>query len=259
MSSSFPPSGRSGRRRSSLPAARLDITEKNARQAVARIADDGLIDAERHGRLVRWTLTASGQRLLEAGARRIYEFGSGSIGWDGQWLLAHCPIPESQRGLRNQLRAQLAFQGFGELSPSLVVSPHVDREPELRRTLDELDLAHDCVMLRSRTGSSDDDADLVARAWALDALAERYAAFAQAQECRRPDGAAESFRAVVELVHDWRQFPSIDPELPTELLPEGWPGTTAAEIFRDRHAAWSPAAHDWFCALDGTSRAWNNS
>lgn len=233
----------------------LDIGEKNARQAIARIADDGLIESGRHGRLVRWSLTSAGHRLLATGTKRIYEFGTRPRAWDGEWLLAHCPIPESQRALRQRLRTRLAFDGFGELSASLVVSPHLSREPELRATLGELGLLEDSVVLRSRTGSVAADADLAARAWQLDDLADAYAAFGRTHPSRVGGDGAAAFRAVVDLVHDWRRFPSIDPELPTELLPAGWAGTAAATVFHERHAAWSPAARDWYAALEADQEA----
>ncbi len=237
---------------SSLVAAAdaLGIGEKNARQAIARIADDELIESSRHGRHVRWTLTTAGRQLLESGAKRIYEFGTNSVAWDGEWLLAHCPVPESQRALRQRLRTRLAFDGFGELSPSLAISPHVAREPELRATLADLGLLADSVVLRSRTVSTTDDTDVVARAWALDDLEAAYVEFCRAHQERRPSGDEASFRAVVELVHEWRKFPSTDPELPTELLPDRWAGTTAAGVFHDRRAAWSSSAREWFAVIE---------
>lgn len=228
----------------------LGINEKNARQAVARIADDGLIASDRHGRQVRWTLTEKGQPFFESGAKRIYEFGSSTVEWDGKWLLAHCQVPESKRPLRHQLRSRLAFQGFGELSPSLAISPHTDREATLRQTLEELGLLSDSVVLHSETGLISNDADLVTRAWRLEDLAETYVEFTQEHQARRPRGAAASFGAVVELVHQWRRFPFADPELPTQLLPDRWAGTSALETFRSRHEAWSPTAVDWYLGLE---------
>jgi phenylacetic acid degradation operon negative regulatory protein len=47
---------------------------------------------------------------------------------------------------------------------------------------------------------------------------------------------------VVDLVHTWRAFPRRDPELPTELLPDGWSGARAADLFQRQHTKWSPAA-----------------
>ena len=228
----------------------LGIGEKNARQALARIADEGLIESSRHGRRVRWTLTPAGRELLESGAERIYSFGSTFDDWDRQWLVAHCPVPESQRTVRNQLRTRLSFLGFGELSPSLVISPHVDRERALRIAFAELGLSNDCIVLRSTTESAEADADLAARAWQLDALASDYRAFTERMRPRRPAGDAETFAATVELVHDWRRFPFVDPELPGVLLPDRWEGAIATTDFRECRAAWSPGAQTWFSGLE---------
>jgi len=233
-----------------VAAGALGIGEKNARQALPRIADQGLIESSRHGRQVRWTLTTEGRDLLESGAARIYSFGSAFDRWDRAWLVAHCPVPESQRALRNQLRTRLAFLGFGEISASLMISPHVEREPALSEVLDALGLIDECVVLRSTTSSSEEDIDLAARAWELDALAADYRVFSEVQRRRSPSGDADTFAATVELVHDWRRFPFVDPELPTELLPDGWAGSTAAADFHDRHVAWGATARAWFSELD---------
>ncbi|NNE12644.1 MAG: PaaX family transcriptional regulator [Ilumatobacter sp.] len=224
--------------------AELGIGEKNARQAIARTGDQGVIDSVRHGRNVRWELTATGRELLESGTRRIYGFGVAGQHWDGQWLVAHCPVPESQRAVRGQLRTRLGFLGFGELSPSLFVGPHVDRDDELRAVLDELGLLGESVVFRSATLTA--DGDVVVRAWDLGALAKSYRAFIETHEHERPNTPAESFRAVVELVHEWRRFPFIDPELPQDLLPSPWIGTEAVALFQERRRAWSPPARRWF-------------
>ncbi len=242
---------------SSLVAAAevLGIGEKNARQAIARIGDQGLIRPDRHGRRVRWSLTDDGRRLLEEGARRIYGFGTSTVDWGGTWLVAHCPVAESQRAVRNQLRTRLAFLGFGELSPTLLISPHLDRERALREVLRDLGLTDESVVLHSSVGADGENRDLVARAWDLDGLADSYATFTCAHRDQRPTEDRASFRALVGLVHDWRRFPFTDPELPTELLPDCWAGTTAAQVFHDRHADWSPAARLWFGDLDVHERA----
>lgn len=230
-------------------AATLGIGEKNARQAIARIADQGLVVSERHGRSARLSLTASGHDLLETGAERIYRFGRADIEWQGEWLTAHCPVPESRRSLRHRLRSELAFVGFGELSASLVVSPHVDREPDLRRMIGDIGIASECTIMRARTASPSEDAGIVSRAWSLDDLADAYEGFIRLHADRVVDD-DEAFRAIVELVDDWRRFPFIDPELPADLLPVGWVGADAAEVFHARRAAWSPSATAWFDSSD---------
>ncbi len=232
----------------------LGVNEKNARQALARVADQGMIESQRHGREARWQLTPAGRKLLEAGAERIYSFGAAPVAWGGEWLLAHCPVPEAQRSLRHRLRTQLSFEGFGELSASLAVSPHARREARLRQILHTLDLARECVVLQCRTGSPAADLDLARRAWDLDALAASYQAFSQAHAERPAAGPEASFQAVVELVHDWRRFPSIDPELPPELLPPDWAGAGARSVFHGCHTSWAPGAVDWFRQRDAARR-----
>ncbi len=232
----------------------LGVTEKNARQALARVADQGMIESQRHGREARWQLTPAGRKLLEAGAERIYGFGASPAAWGGEWLLAHCPVPEAQRSLRHRLRTQLSFEGFGELSASLAVSPHANREARLRQILDTLELARECVVLQCRTGSSAADLDLARRAWDLDALAASYRAFSRVHAERPAAGPEASFQAVVELVHDWRRFPSIDPELPPELLPPDWAGAGARSVFHGCHSRWAPGAVEWFRQRDAARR-----
>jgi phenylacetic acid degradation operon negative regulatory protein len=237
-----------------VAAGALGVGEKNARQAVARIGDQGLIESERHGRSVRWSLTSAGRELLESGTRRIYGFGAGTVEWQGEWLLAHCPVAESARTVRNQLRTDLGFLGFGELSATLLVSPHVEREHELRQVLRSLGLSDDCTVLRSTTSSHDDDVELASRAWNLTELSDAYVAFSTAQRGRDPATPEDSFRSIVELVHDWRRFPFIDPELPTELLPDPWAGTAAFDVFHGCHDAWSSEAQRWFGELESSER-----
>lgn len=229
-----------------VAADALGIGEKNARQALSRIGDQGLVRPDRHGRRVRWSLTGAGRRLLETGAERIYGFGTTDVDWDGRWLVVHCPVVETKRQLRNRLRTQLAFLGFGELSANLLVSPHTTREPELRRVLADLELSTECIILRSTISDQREQAGLVGKAWNLNELAAAYERFELNHDTDDPGEPEHAFRAVVSLVDDWRRFPFIDPELPTTLLPAHWAGHAAADFFHDRRRRWSPAAREWF-------------
>lgn len=229
----------------------LGIGEKNARQAIARIGEEGLLSAGRHGRRVRWSLTDDGRALLESGAERIYSFGRSAVDWHGVWLVVHCPVAETQRPLRNRLRTRLGFLGFGELAASLLISPHAERESELRRVLAEVAPGVETTVLRSQTASEAEDADLVRRAWDLDALAAGYHDFERDIGDRDPSEPVDAFRRTVELVHHWRRFPFLDPELPQHLLPQPWAGSVAAETFRARREAWAADALTWFEAQEG--------
>ena len=52
----------------------------------------------------------------------------------------------------------------------------------------------------------------------------------------RPRGPEAEFRAQTLLVHEWRQFPFLDPDLPEGMLPPRWPRERAHELFHARHA-----------------------
>ena len=235
----------------------LGFTERNARQALARLGDDGLIEPQRHGRSVRWLLTDTGRALLTTGAERIYSFGARAEAWDGHWLVVMCSIPESQRAKRHQLRSRLTFEGFGFVAPSVAVCPHREREGVANDILRSLDLDGEALTLDARTGELTSDTQMIASAWSLDTLVDDYRAFL-AEFSGPADGAvaapADAFRDTIRLVDAWRAFPFSDPELPVRLLPDDWPGTPARELFAARRAEWAPAARDWYLAVETAAR-----
>ncbi len=222
--------------------ALLGVAEKSARQALARTAAEGWLAPQRHGRQVRWNLTGPGERLLSAGAQRIYAFGRDDRPWAGQWLLLLASVPETRRELRHRLRTRLSWAGFGSPSPGVWACPDTGRETEARTILAELGLAGQSMSFLASYGSIGDQRSVARLAWDLDTLAARYAAFTVAVARRAPATGAELLVATTMLVHEWRRFPFLDPRLPAELLPEPWSGTAAARLFRDRHAAWAPGA-----------------
>jgi phenylacetic acid degradation operon negative regulatory protein len=230
--------------------ARFDVGEKNARQAVARLAEQDLVVSERIGREARWHLTPTGRRLLEDGTDRIYGFGGDDGGWDGRWLVVLCAVSEEQRAQRQQLRGRLGFAGFGFLSPGVAVSPHLEREQVATGIVEELGLEPSAVVLRAEVGELVSAEEFLVRAWDLDGLAADYRSFLADVERRRPGHPDECFVALTELVHAWRRFPFVDPELPAAVLPDDWPGGPAKACFDDRHAAWSPGAQEWFAMTE---------
>lgn len=226
----------------------LGVQEKSARQALTRSAADGWLVGERVGRRVRYGLSADTRDLLSQGAQRIYGFGDGRGGWDGRWLVLLVSVPEESRPARHRLRTGLAWAGFGPLGGGVWVSPDTGREDEARKLLDALGSAVSVSSFVGHHGSLGDEAVLVARAWDLPELEQRYEAFRRAFAARRPAIGAEVFADQTRLVHEWRRFPLLDPGLPDALLPLTWPGRPALELFERRHQEWAPAAEAWFAA-----------
>ena len=84
----------------------------------------------------------------------------------------------------------------------------------------------------------------------LDEVRAQYDAFVEDFSGVRPSTASAAFRLQTSLVHAWRRFPFLDPDLPGELLPADWPRRRAHELFSARHARWAPAARAWFEELE---------
>lgn len=228
-----------------------------ARQALARSISGGWLTSERVGRRSLMRLTESTRAVLRAGYPRIYRFGE-PWHWDGRWLLVVVRVPEERREIRDRLRTQLSWAGFGSLGGGLWISPSVERERELdallseeagengaRRGVDGADL----LTLTAELGSFGLPEDVIEQAWDLDEIAAHYTHFIDDVEPQDPIEPREVFQAQVALVHAWRKFPFIDPDLPDELLPSDWPRERAHALFHERHDRWAATAEDYFRSL----------
>src|ERR687884_1752669 len=183
----------------------LDYRTQAARQALARSVAAGWLRTERRGRRSRVSLTDETARMLRTGAERIYSFGA-PWEWDGRWLLVVLRVPEERREVRHQLRTRLAWAGFGSLGGGLSLSPHVEREDELR-ALSVDGSGAEVLSFRAEIGALGDPRRLVAQAWDLDGVAAAYRDFIDAFARRRPQSPEAVFAAQTLLVHHWRRFP----------------------------------------------------
>ncbi len=219
-----------------------------ARQALARSVRGGWLETTRVGRRSRVSLTPRACELLATGASRIYSFGE-PRDWDGRWLVLILRVPEERREVRHQLRTRLAWAGLGSMGGGVWLTPHVSREAELRDAIAESPAALATSFVAS-LGMLGRGSDLAATAWDLDGVRSQYQAFIEDFAAIRPSSGEASFRMQTLLVHAWRRFPFLDPDLPAELLPAGWPRRRAYELFTGRHAAWSGPARSWFEELE---------
>jgi phenylacetic acid degradation operon negative regulatory protein len=218
----------------------FDVPEPTVRVVAARLRKEGWLDAQRDGRETTYALTDAAWQLLDEGRSRIFDRATGS--WDGQWHTVIYQVSEADRALREQLRKQLAWLGFGPLAPSVWISPH-DRTEQVRSHVAEYvrDGTVRLDVLRSRSTGPEADRDMAGRAWDLAGLDRDYSALLAEYRPRLAgyrDGALAGRDALVErmrLIHDYRRFPFRDPDLPPELLPAGWSGRVAHEVFLEAH------------------------
>jgi phenylacetic acid degradation operon negative regulatory protein len=224
----------------------LGVEERTARQAVWRSAERGLLESERIGRRTRWALTDNARRLLTEGSRRIYSLHREPRPWDGRWLLLYVSVPESHRDLRHRMRTRLGWVGFASIGSGTWVSPWVDREFEAREVLDDLDLTAAARSFIALPGGIGDVAEMVSATWPLGEIAAAYDAFVDRFGSAPAPDASEAFVHQVRLVHEWRRFPFLDPDLPGDLLPQDWSGYRAAALFHSLHEQWRSPAWAWW-------------
>ncbi|WP_347125397.1 PaaX family transcriptional regulator C-terminal domain-containing protein [Microbacterium sp. SY138] len=211
--------------------AALEIEPATVRATVARMRREGLLFSRRIGRETIYRASDEYRSALDEDRARSYRLASDK--WAGTWTIVLYQIPEAERGRREKLKRILLDDGFGQLNATTWVSPHDDRE-RMHRMLG----CHDdptIVVLNASTGGLTEDLELVDKCWELDEIAGGYRAFLErwgglAADCE-PSAPDAAFRARVEIISDWRHFPSHDPRLPRALQPAGWPAQQALEIY----------------------------
>ncbi len=224
--------------------APLGIAAPAVRTAVSRMVRQGWLHPARMPTGPGYGLTPKGVRRLDEAAARIYRTGRRE--WDGHFDLVVLDLP-AQRGERSRLTANLSFLGYGAIDASTWVSPR--EADELDTLLEEAGVRHERFRASHAAGTAGAIA-LIRRAWDL---AELGAAYERFVERLTPVVAAagpattdeDAYAARFTLVHAWRAFLFRDPQLPPVLLPDKWPGVSAAAFF-DQHATRLRPAADRF-------------
>lgn len=216
----------------------MGIEQRTARQAISRASGSGWITGHREGREVCWELTPSGKHLIEEGAKRVYSLHADAEPWDGNWLVLLVTISESQRSVRKMLYTALDWEGFGNPTPGVWVSPHSDREAQAQRVIDELDLRPSTLAFVGQARAiGQTEQELVSSAWDLNAVISEYEELLIRYSGLQPTPGDPLLFTHLRLVNEWQRFPFMDPQLPAELLPD-WIGRRAAVMFHQLRTAW---------------------
>jgi phenylacetic acid degradation operon negative regulatory protein len=224
--------------------APLGLSERLVRTSVFRLAKDGWLATEAHGRRADYLLTPAGRRRFDEASRHIY--ASHAPLWDRRWRLI-LVVGDLDAKERESLRRALFWQGFGVLDAASFIHPSADLGAAFDALVAEglaplLGRLMPLLAAESRFELSASDTELVRRAWNLDALAQAYAEFVAAYlpilaELRRDRSAdidaGDAFLLRTLLIHDYRRLLLRDPELPDVLLPADWPGQQARLLTRE--------------------------
>lgn len=220
----------------------LGVTEQAARQAIARASDTGWIVSERFGREVRWSFTSTVTTLLQEITQRVTSLSAPPEHWDGNGIFLFVNVPQEKKAARKPLYTALGWAGFGNPAPGLWTCPHVDRLDEAKAVIEELGLRESTITAVGRLADMGlTTAEIIARAWTLDDVADRYAKLLDTYEDMEPEPGDNVLFSYLALVDEWRKFPAMDPQLPRDVLPD-WIGRRAADTFVSLRTRWAPAA-----------------
>jgi phenylacetic acid degradation operon negative regulatory protein len=228
--------------------ARFDTSPQAVRSTLSRMTRKGWLNSRREGRHSFYAITLKTEKLLAEGTQRIYQPRQDP--WDKRWFVLTYSIPEEQRDLRYRLRKRLIWLGFGRLGSATWISPR-DLRQEVAEVAEALGITGQIDLFGGEYFGLSDAKTLVDRCWDLPRLNRAYREFIQryrpawrqfALDGDGQIGADIVFTRRFTLVHEYRSFPYVDPNLPPELLPDDWPGNEAIQLFQNYATLLAPKA-----------------
>ncbi len=225
----------------------LGIDSAGVRSSISRLKRRGVLQAMKLDGAAGYALSDGALELLREGDVRIFS-RQRAVESDGLVMVVFS-IPESERDKRHQLRSSLTSMGFGTVSPGVWVAPGLLHD-EVARTLEHQGLAAFVDLFRASYDGFGSLRERVGEWWDLPAIEKEYAEFlakyagAHARWKSSEAASRTAFETYVTMLTDWRRLPYLDPGLPLELLPPGWNGNRAAELFSDLDALLRDPARD---------------
>ncbi|USK77375.1 phenylacetic acid degradation operon negative regulatory protein PaaX [Peribacillus frigoritolerans] len=227
--------------------------EQGVRVAVSRMVKQGWIQSEKQGNKSYYFLTDRGVQRMDEAANRIYKMKPNE--WDGKWRILMYTIPEDKRQLRDDLRKELLWSGFGSFSSGCWISPN-DLEKQINRLIEKYDINEYVDFFISEYKGPKENQSLVEKSWQLKEIENKYEEFIEKYSkqfivhqsiiSRGEMSDADCFVERTNLVHEYRKFLFIDPGLPKELLPSKWNGNHAALLFSQYYQVLAEPASRFF-------------
>jgi phenylacetic acid degradation operon negative regulatory protein len=220
----------------------FEVMPSTVRLTMAELVSDRWFTCRESGDETFYELSSEMLGLLEEGRSRI--FAEPAREWLQEWTMVTYQASTDDQRDRGKLRKGLAWHGFGQMTESTWIAPG-DRRDEVAALVSDSSGIEIDVLVRPSLGI-EHDRSLTEKCWDLATLARDYETFntdhrqllARAGTMR----GSEALRTRTMLISQFRHFPFRDPQLPTALLPKGWPGAEAYDVFRKAHAALGPAA-----------------
>jgi phenylacetic acid degradation operon negative regulatory protein len=214
------------------------LNERLVRTAAARLAKDGWLEGRRAGKLSEYQLSNDGRERFAEATKRIYS-GPDSP-WSGRWTVI--VLPPMRPAEKKELKEELIWRGFGELSTNVFAHPELDSQ-SLNMPGRPAGLFSKVIVFDANLADDHAPQRLVSLGWDLEDLGSRYQRFVTRFErvlaaLRGVRGADDEASFIVRtlLIHEYRRLHLRDPLLPARLLRANWPGARAAALCRDIYA-----------------------
>lgn len=208
---------------------RLGISAHAVRSTLSRMVTSGLIRRHRSRREVHYVPTSQTLRTLQQGKAQALR--SINPEWDGTWTVLAYSIPENRRDLRHRVRSRLTFSGFGMLRSGVWVAP---RSADVTRLLEGLDVLNEVRVFSAIPANGTTTSDLIKEAYDLNEIADRYRRFVERWKGRSATAGLDEMCEMLLLGSEWQQLVQMDPGLPVDHLPAGWPAAEAEQLFQSR-------------------------
>jgi phenylacetic acid degradation operon negative regulatory protein len=227
--------------------------EQAVRAAISRMNKQGWVKARKQGNKSYYYLTDRGIKRIEEAAKRIFKLQNEK--WDGKWRMFMYTIPEEIRSIRDELRKELVWSGFGTITNGCWVSPN-KLEKKVYDLIEKYDIKPYVHFFVASYDGPHENEKLVQQSWDLQEINTKYeqfiATYSQKYVIDKNKIAksemtdAECFVERTKLVHEFRKFLFVDPGLPEELLPNKWLGDHAAQLFSDYYRQLAEPASRFF-------------
>lgn len=229
------------------------FSDGSVRVTLSRMMHQGWLESRKVGQKSFYRVTDKGLRRIKHGVTRVYQ--DKDEPWDGKWRIVMTNFPENLRETREQIRKELQWMGFGYLGNNVWVTPN-NLYAQVMEMIDEYQVRAFMDFFTATYDGPQIGRGLAQKAWNLDEIAMKYEQFVSAfqphyekmYQTAKQESLSEDLCFVQRalLVHEYRKFLFVDPNLPKELLPSDWIGTEAAHLFREFHHFLTPMAEKYF-------------
>lgn len=172
------------------------------------------------------TLTSVGQRFIEQTLAQAKQDSP----WDGAWRVVLFDIPENRRSLRSRLRLLLKEMGFGQFQASVWASPRASWN-----TIEQFAIRHNLekriyfLQVTDWHGIE----ERIHAMWDFSQIKKSYLKFiSEGLAILNKPSSSTTRLFAKKLIFFYAITHSLDPLLPSKLLPQHWPYENARALYK---------------------------